>query len=89
MVVKNSFGRKIRLFDVIIGENFPLIQPRFCEKRISSVQSNSEIVRVIGVSVLSQLKLRENIKAFFSQGQSKLSVIKRCPGVHKARFNCN
>ena len=31
------------------------------------------------VSVLSRLKLRENVRAFFSQGQSKLSVIKRCP----------
>ena len=36
--------------------------------------------------------LRENVKAFFPQGQSKLSVMMRCPyeaGVRKAAFDCN
>ena len=34
-----------------------------------------ESVRLNGVSVLSGFEFRENVRDFFSQGQSKLSVI--------------
>ena len=46
-----------------------------------------ESVRIDGVSVF-----RENIRVFFSQGQSKLSVILMCPykaGVGKGGFDCS
>ena len=44
-----------------------------------------ESVRIMWV------EFRENVRAFFPQGQSKLSVIMRCPnqaGVCKVGFDC-
>ena len=41
---------------------------------------------------IKQVEFRENVRAFFPQGQSKLSVIMRCPykaGVNKVGFDCN
>ena len=38
-----------------------------------------------GVSI-KLVEFKENVRAFFPQGQSKLSVIKRCP--YKARLDC-
>ena len=40
---------------------------------------------------MKRVEFRENFSAFFPQGQSKLSVIIRCPylaGVRKAGFDC-
>ena len=39
-----------------------------------------------------RVEFRENVRAFFPQGQSKLSVIMRCrykAGVNKVGFDCN
>ena len=41
---------------------------------------------------IKRVEFRENVRAFFPQGQSKLSVIMRCPckaGVNKVGFDCN
>ena len=41
---------------------------------------------------IKRVEFRENVRAFFPQGQSKLSVIMRCrykAGVNKVGFDCN
>ena len=41
---------------------------------------------------IKRVEFRENVRAFFPQGQSKLSVIMRCPykaGVNKVGFDRN
>ena len=42
-----------------------------------------------GVSVLSGFNLEKNVRAFFPQGQSKLSVITRCPYQAGFDYICN
>ena len=40
---------------------------------------------------MKRIEFRENLSAFFPQGQSKMSVIMRClhkAGVHKVAFDC-
>ena len=51
-----------------------------------------ESFRINRVSLLSGSNLRKNVRAFFPQGQSKLSLIMRCPykaGVRKAGCEYN
>ena len=51
----------------------------------TDTEGDIESVRV------NRVEFRENVGAFFPQGQSKLSVIMRClykEGVRKARFDC-
>ena len=38
-----------------------------------------ESIGINRVSVLNRLNFRENVRDFYPQGQSKLSVIMRCP----------
>ena len=49
----------------------------------------TDVVRFNGVSVVSGVEFRENVRAFFPQGQSELSVRTGCSnkvGVRKAGF---
>ena len=45
----------------------------------AGIEGGIEIVRINGVSVLSGLNLEKNVRAFFPQGQTKLSLIMKCP----------
>ena len=53
-----------------------------CAVRIEPVQSNPVNTdteeAILGVRI-KRVEFRENVGAFFPQGQSKLSVITRCP----------
>ena len=47
--------------------------------KVESNPVNTEIEGAIESFHIKQVEFRENVRAFFPQGQSKLSVIMRCP----------
>ena len=48
-------------------------------RKVESNPVNTEIEGAIESFHIKQVEFRENVRAFFPQGQSKLSVIMRCP----------
>ena len=48
-------------------------------RKVKSNPVNTEIEGAIESFHIKQVEFRENVRAFFPQGQSKLSVIMRCP----------
>ena len=56
-----------------------------------TIQSNAVNTDTEGVIEIFEIEFTENVRAFFPQRQSKLSVVMRCPhqaGVCKGRFDC-
>ena len=55
-------------------------------------RSQTQLVRTLRGAIesvrIKQVEFRENVRAFFPQGQSKLSVITQL-GVRKAGFECS
>ena len=45
----------------------------------TGIEGGIDSVLINGVSVLSGMNFKENARAFFPQGQGKVSVIMRCP----------
>ena len=63
-------------------------------RKVQSNTVNMEIEGVIESFHIKRVEFGENVRAFFPQGQSKLSVIMRCQlaywaGVRRAGFDCN
>ena len=48
-------------------------------RKVQSNPVNTDIEGVIESVLIKRVEVRENVRAFFPQGQSKLSVIMRCP----------
>ena len=73
---------------VVPGERKPL---HFSYQGLTVVRDNTDTEGATESFRIEWVKFRENVRAFFPQGQRKLSVIKSCPckrGVRKAGFNC-
>ena len=71
-------------------EKGPYVRPRLHVSRDESLDFKRPYVLTQGVRI-KRIEFRENLRAFFPQGQSKMSVIMRGlykAGVHKAAFNC-
>ena len=58
-------------------------------RKVESNPVNTEMEGAIESFHIKQVEFRENVRAFFPQGQSKLSVIMRCPLAYWAGVRTN